>query len=206
MNGLIFLWLMWAGWIVSTFLLSKKNSWRLRGAAAALILIISFPYGIGLPGQHAGLTAVLIFLFSMLLIRKYSLIEKLFLFISSFIIGLSYSSFKLLSFYDPIIMVFDEKLMVTAILLVISYLLYSDAEQLKKRLLALVIGLIIGEFLTGVVFLQNELPYAAGGHFFLDLISIIAVSGGTMHLLQLLSNTQSSFIKTALKKGEVKNL
>ncbi|TYR76445.1 hypothetical protein FZC79_06065 [Rossellomorea vietnamensis] len=206
MNGLIFLWLMWAGWIVSTFLLSKKNSWRFRGSAASLILIISFPYGIGLPGQHAGLTVVLIFLFSMLMIRNYSLTEKLFLFISSFIIGLSYSSFKLLSFYDPIIMIFDEKVMVTAILLVISYLLYSDAEQVKKRLLALVIGLIIGEFLTGVVFLQHKLPYAAGGHFFLDLFSIIAVSGAVVHLLQLLTNTQSSFIKTALKKGEVKNL
>lgn len=206
MNGLIFLWLMWAGWIVSTFIVNKNNAWRFKCSAAILVLIISFPYAVGTPGQHAGLAAFEIFLFSMLLIRNYSLTEKLFLFLCSFIIGLSYSSFKLLSFYDPIIMVFDEKLMVTAILLVISYLLYSDVKQVKKRLLALVIGLIIGEFLTGTVFLQHKLPYAAGGHLFLDVISLIAVSVGGLHLLQLLSNTQSSFIKTALKKGEVKNL
>ncbi|MGF2616880.1 hypothetical protein FZC84_03410 [Rossellomorea vietnamensis] len=206
MNGLIFLWLMWAGWIASTFLMNKKSGWRLKSSAGSLILIISFPYGIGIDGMHAGLTTVLIFLFSMLFARNYNLHEKLYLILSSFIIGASYSSFKLLSFYDPVIMFLNEKIMVTAILLVISYLLYSDSEQVKKRLLALVIGLITGEILTGTVFAQQNLPYGAGGHFFLDVISIIAVSGGALHLLQLLSNTQSSFIKSALKKGEVKNL
>ncbi|MGM0845976.1 MAG: YphA family membrane protein [Bacillota bacterium] len=206
MNGLYFLWLMWAVWIISTFLLNKNNGSRLWCSAVSLILIISFPYGVTLPGLNAGLTSVLIFLLCMLFIRNCSLPEKLYLFISSFIIGMSYSSFKLLAFYDPIIMIVDEKIMVTAILLVVSFLLYSDVKQVKKRLLTLGIGLITGEFITGIVFMNNYLPYQIGGHLFLDVISISAASGVTLHLLQLLSNTQSSIIKTAFKKGEVRNL
>jgi hypothetical protein len=206
MNGLFFLWVMWAWWIISTFLLEKRNCWRLRSSAVVLILIISFPFGVSLFGYQVGVTAVLIFIFCMIYIKEFSLSEKLYLFLTSFIIGLSYSSFSLLSFYDPIMLVVDKKIMVTGILLILSILLYSDTKLAHKRQLAIVIGLVIGECLTGSVFIQNKLPYQIGGHFFLDVLSIIMVSGFALYVLQYLINSQSSVIKSALKKGEVKNL
>jgi hypothetical protein len=206
MDGLFFLWMMWAGWIISTFLLEKRNYWRLRSSASALILIISFPFGIGLFGFQMGAATALIFFYSMLFIRSFSLSEKLYLFLSSSIIGLSYSSFTLLSFYDPIMLIVDKKIMVTVILLILSVLLYGDIKLLKKRQLAIIIGMVTGECLTGKVFIQNGLPYQIGGHFFLDVLSIVVFSGFALHLLQYLANSQSSYIKSALKKGEVKNI
>ncbi|WP_409251192.1 hypothetical protein V1502_13655 [Bacillus sp. SCS-153A] len=206
MDGLIFLWLMWALWIVSTFLIERKNFWRLRCSAAVLILIISFPFGINLFGFQTGLALVLIFLYSMYFIKEFPLSEKLYMFIGSFIIGVSYSTLTLLSFYDPIILIVDKKIMVTAILLVLSLLLYGESQSFKKRLLAVIIGMIVGECLSGTVFWQNKLPYQIGGHFFLDVLSIIVASGFALHLLQVIISTHSTIIKSALKKGEVKNI
>ncbi|WP_421379265.1 YphA family membrane protein [Bacillus salacetis] len=206
MDGLMFLWMMWLCWIISTFLLEKQNDWRLRSSASALILIISFPFGIELFGLQVGVSAALIFLYSMYFIRGFSLSEKLYLFLSSSIIGLSYSSFTLLSFYDPIMLIMDKKIMVSVILIILSVLLYGDMKFLKKRQLAIIIGMLTGECLTGNIFIQNKLPYQIGGSSFLDVLSIIVASGFALHLFQYLANSQSSYIKSALKKGEVKNI
>ncbi|RIW33164.1 hypothetical protein D3H55_12330 [Bacillus salacetis] len=206
MEGSFFLWLMWAGWIISTFLLNKDNYWRFRSSVAALILIISFPFGVSLPGYQTGVTAVLIFLLSMMFIRRYSLSEKVYLFLCSFIIAMSYSSFSLLTFYDPVILVVDKKIMVTVIILILSLLMYGRMKYSQKRLLAIIIGMILGDFLTGAVFLESNLPYQIGTHFFLDVLSILVVGGCAVHLVQSLTDTQSSLIKSALKKGEVKNI
>jgi hypothetical protein len=206
MNGLIYLWLMWAGWIASTFLLSKKNPWRFKIAAASLILIISFPYGISIVNIQAGVSAVVVFIISLLFAKDFSLAEKLYLFISSFIIAASYSSFILLSLYDPVILVVDEKTMVTVILLVLSFLLYSDKNAVKKRLLAIIFGMILGQFMSGTVFIQTGLPYEIGGHLFLDVLTITVVLGGVLHLLQSIYIAQYPVIKSAYRKGEVKNI
>ncbi|EDL62583.1 YphA family membrane protein [Bacillus sp. SG-1] len=206
MDGLYFLWVMWAGWIFTTFLLDKNHYWRLRGSAAVLILIISFPFGISLSGIQTGVATVLIFLYSMVFIKDFSLSEKLYLFLASFIIGVSYSSLVLLSFYDPIILIADKKIMVTAILLVLSLLLYGERKLFIKRMLAIIIGMVTGECLTGAVFLQNKIPYQIGGHFFLDVLSVIVITGLALNLLQFLTYAQSTIVKSALKKGEVKNI
>jgi hypothetical protein len=206
MEGLFFLWLMWAGWIISTFMLEKKHYWRLRCSAAALIFIISFPYGISLSGFQTGVTAVLIFLSTMMFIKEFPLSEKLYLFLCSFIIAMSYSSFTLLSVYDPIILIVDKRIMTAAIILVLSILMYGGMKFSQKRIIAMLVGMITGEFLTGTVFMQTNLPYQIGSHLFLDMLSILVVSGCCVHLVQSLTNTQSNLIKSALKKGEVKNI
>ncbi|WP_456274216.1 YphA family membrane protein [Bacillus sp. AK031] len=206
MDGLLYLWLMWAGWIIGTFLLSKKSPWRLRVSATTLILIVSFPYGIDFFDFQAGTAAVLVFIISLLFAKEFSLAEKLYLFICSLIIAASYSSFILLSFYDPVILVVDKKIMVTVILLTLSYLLYSGKKAFKKRILAVIAGMVLGEFMSGTVFLQTGLPYLIGGHLFLDVLSIIVVSGGVLHLLQSIYVSQSHLIKSAYRKGEVKNI
>jgi hypothetical protein len=100
----------------------------------------------------------------------------------------------------------DKKIMVTVILLVLSYLLYSDRKAFKKRLLAVIAGMILGEFMSGTVFFQTGLPYQIGGHLFLDVLSIIVVFGGVLHLLQSIYVSQSHHIKSAYRKGEVKNI
>ena len=152
MDGLLFLWLMWAGWIISTFLISKNNPWRFKVSVCSLLLIISFPFGFRFSGFQPGAAVILIFLFSLLMIKEFSLAEKLYLFISAFIIAASYSSFMLLTLYDPIMLIADEKVMITVILLVLSYLLYSKWQTFRKRMLAVTVGLINRGILDRICF------------------------------------------------------
>jgi hypothetical protein len=169
MEGVYFYWLAWIGWIWTTFFMNKNNPLRLKWAIMLLAVIIVAPFTVDVLifELHLSAFAVALFIFSETRRKKTG--SFLYLFLSSFIIMLAYTSFLMFELFDPVWVLFDRKIMLGAAGFYLAVLLHKDRND---RILALVSGFLQGDILFSAVLWKFNFPYAAASMAFMDILFI----------------------------------
>ncbi|MFT4413112.1 hypothetical protein ACLM5H_04545 [Fredinandcohnia humi] len=168
MEGTIFYWIGWMCWVCSTFYM-KKSKERFLLSVFFLVLIIVSPYSFVLGTIKINISIFFILLFCFREISKKSSKQKLYLLICILTISLAYSSFLLFELYDPVWLLFNRNLMLSAALIYVTLMLVKD---FRSRIIALLIGAIQGDFLYGIVVTNINFSYDIGSFVFLDVIAI----------------------------------
>lgn len=169
MEGVYFYWLAWIGWVWTTFFMNKDNPLRLKWAIMLLAVIFVAPFTVNVLifELHLSAFAVAFFIFSETRRKKTG--SFLYLFLSSFIIMLAYTSFLMFELFDPVWVLFDRKIMLGALGFYLAVLLHKDRND---RILALVSGFLQGDILFSAVLWKFNFPYAAASMAFMDILFI----------------------------------
>jgi hypothetical protein len=169
MEGLYFYWLAWIGWVWTTFFMNKNNPLRLKMAVILLAVILAAPYTVDVFIFEMHLSAVAIAFFIFLETRRKKTGSFLYLFLTSFIIMLAYTSFLMFELFDPIWVLFDRKIMLGAAGFYLAVLLHKERQD---RILALISGFLQGDLLFSAILWKFNFPYAAASMAFMDLLFI----------------------------------
>jgi hypothetical protein len=169
MEGLYFYWLAWIGWVWTTFFMNKNNPLRLKSAVILLAVILAAPYTVDVFIFEMHLSAVAIAFFIFLETRRKKTGSFLYLFLTSFIIMLAYTSFLMFELFDPIWVLFDRKIMLGAAGFYLAVLLHKERQD---RILALISGFLQGDLLFSAILWKFNFPYAAASMGFMDLLFI----------------------------------
>jgi hypothetical protein len=169
MEGLYFYWLGWLGWIWATFFMDKKNPARMKMAVWLLASIFAASLNISLFFFDINLSAFIIALFLFIETRAKRTGAFLYLFTSSFIIMLAYTSFLLFELYDPVWVLFDRRIMIAAGGV---YLVLLLQKKKGNRSLSLIAGFLQGEILYSAILGNFKFPYQVSSLAFLDVLII----------------------------------
>ncbi len=204
LDGVLYLWFFWIVWVISTFLLPRTNPYRIHIALLSLLTIIIFPFTVKMGNVSFSLPLFLLVGCSFFLIRKYGLASKLYMLVGALIIGMVYASFYFFAIYDPVWIIIEEKFLLTSILLMFIFLLYSSSLQFMQRIHVLIQGTAIGEGLLTVEYQYIGFPKTVGDVAFLDTISLTIAIIYVIHLGYQLSSFFT--VKFTTRKGATKNL
>lgn len=169
MEGLYFYWLAWIGWVWTTFFMNKDHPMRLRWTAFLLAAILTAPLTVELLIIEVHLSALAIASFIFIETRRKKAGSFLYLFLSSFIIMLAYTSFLMFELFDPVWVLFDRKIMLGASGFYLAVLLHRERQD---RILALVSGFLQGDLLFSAILWKFKFPYAAASMAFMDILFI----------------------------------
>ncbi len=155
-------------WVCSTFLM-RKNKERLHLSILFLVTIILSPYYVGIGDININCSIFLLFFFGMKEISKRPKKQVLYLLICILTISLAYCSFLLFELYDPVWLLFNRNLMLSAALIYVTLMLLKD---FRLRFAGLLIGAMQGDILYGIIINHVNFSYEIGSFIFLDVISI----------------------------------
>lgn len=168
MEGIIFYWLFWLFWILSTFFM-RKDERRLKISLWLLLAIICSIHSIFLFQLEISITTLFMLLSTYIMVAKQKKGEKVYLFITSFIVMLAYTTFHLFELIDPVWLVIDRKWMLS---LLLFYLVVNQHKSMRMRILSLLSGSIHGEILFSIILRRYSNHYFVGGFEFLDCLAI----------------------------------
>lgn len=134
--------------------------------------------------------------------RRETLLNKLYILLTSLIICTSYVTFQLFKLYDPVWLIFEERLMLSGIII---YLILMLHKSQKNRFLTLIIGSAHGEFLYKLITAKLDFYIEIGSHFLLDIMAVCSLFFIGWYLLENLSYVIDTQSKRHNKKGRVLN-
>ncbi len=170
MEGIVFYWVAWSFWIMTTFITKKTSNYRLKASFCILVLIILRPYHITFMDLQISLAIIFLYLITLVQIIMLNGRTGLYLCITSFIIMLAYDSFLLFELYDPVWVMFNRDLMLAFLLVYLVVLLHSDKVQ---RFYTVLIGVTQGEFLYSMILKRLHFSYSIGADLFFDAVASI---------------------------------
>lgn len=170
MEGALFYWVGWALWVYLTFMLDKKNPYRLKLSIIILVLLFlsSIQFRIGSMDIYAGGLFLLITSYVFFSQEKRGAI--IYFFICSLIVSIAYVSFHLFEIFDPIWIIFNRKWMMA---IAFGYLALLLQKTLKGRLLIIISGTIHGEFLYAYTLSKFPFPYTIANLEYLDVCALM---------------------------------
>lgn len=171
MEGFIFFWLFWIFWIGTTFFMSRESK-RLKISIWLLLTIILSIHSITIFGIEVALSSLFILFTTYYLIGKQNKKLSIYLFISSFLIMLAYTTFHLFELYDPVWVIFNRSVMLSMLLVYIAVLLHFDVTH---RILSTLCGAVHGDILYSLLLRKVSLAHPIGLWAFLDIIAISAI-------------------------------
>src|SRR5690606_32574001 len=155
-EGIMFYWIAWTFWVITTFFMKKEDSLRLGFSLWLLALIILSPYSVPVFDFEISIAGIFlgcsIFGFGARIKGK----KLLYLFICSFIIMLAYVCFHLFALFDPVWLVFPRNWMLAAVLVFTSLILQ---ENKVSRILIILLGALQGEVLYALILSKYSFPY-----------------------------------------------
>jgi hypothetical protein len=169
MEGLYFYWLAWMCWVWTTFFMNKDHPHRLKLTVMLLAVIFAAPFTVDVFIFELHLSAFAIAFFIFFETRRKKTGSLLYLFISSFIVMLAYTSFLMFELFDPVWVLFDRKIMLGAAGFYLAVLLHKDRHD---RILALISGFLQGDILFSAILWKFKFPYAAASMVFMDILFI----------------------------------
>ncbi|MCM3122212.1 MULTISPECIES: hypothetical protein [unclassified Mesobacillus] len=196
MEGLYFYWLAWIAWIWVTFIMGKNHPNRLKWAICLLAVIIASPYKVDFLFFKFHLSAFPIAIFIFMETKRKKTGSFLYLFLTSFIIMLAYTSFLMFELFDPVWVLFDRKLMLGAAGFYLAILLHKGGQD---RMLALVTGFLQGDILYSAVLWRFNFPYEVASMTFMD---ILFISSGMLIAWSAVESLISIMSKTTLSEAE----
>jgi len=171
MAGAMFYWISWFFWVYLTFLLNKRNPYRLKLSVIILILIFlsNFQFMVGIFEIQAG--GLFLLITSCIFISQEKRGAIIYYFICSFIVSIAYVTFHLFEIFDPIWIIIKKEWMMG---IVFGYLAILLQKTLKGRLLIVICGTMQGEFLHAYILNKIPFPYKIGAFEYLDVCALIA--------------------------------
>ncbi len=171
MEGLIFYWLFWLCWVVTTFFYPKNHPYRLPVSAWILGTIILSDVSLaflGLEWNGAGLFIIVtIYLYIAQLNRK----RVLYFLLSAFILMLLTVCFLFFELFDPVWILIDREWLLAIFVVYGTLLLHSDKNA---RLLSLLFGMVHGEIFYAFILKRFSFTYSISSLAFLDALAIAA--------------------------------
>ena len=167
MDGIYFYWFSWIGWIISTFFM-KKDQTRFLISTAILLLIIMSSIVVQIENYKLNISIVFLLISSYSLVRTKTKLQKIYLLICVITVMLAFVSFHLFELFDPVWLLFNRKWMLAFAL---SYIILMLLQDMKTRIVALIIGASQGEFLYVFILSKFNIRYEIGSFQFLDVLS-----------------------------------
>lgn len=170
MDGLFFYWILWMAWVI--FMFFVPNTYQHRYAILFHLLAVIFlaAYELKVYRYVMNLSSIYLFIVCSFYIRSLSLFKTIAFILSCFIISLGYASFQIFSLVDPIWVIFKAEWMLGILLNYLVIILFRDW---KMRIVALLIGMIIGDSIYAALLRFNYIPYTAGSYVWMDMAVLI---------------------------------
>ena len=179
LEGIIFLGVAWVIWIIATFFIKRTSKDRFKIAFIVLLLIILSPFETSFFDFQFNAAAVFLYLYLLVEVAYLNRKTGYYLFLSTLILMLAYVSFLLMELYDPILVIFERKWMVSFILVYLCLLLEDNK---KLRYYSILIGTLHGELIFSFILKKITLTYPVGTFPFFDTIAsaLILLSAWTV--------------------------
>ncbi|MCU9613720.1 hypothetical protein OEV98_09115 [Caldibacillus lycopersici] len=169
MEGFLFFWIAWSGWIISTFILDKQNKYRLKIAATLLIVIILSDIHISIVSFHISLAAIFLLVVGYLYFIKKTFWFLLYTTIRIITITLAGASFLLMALYDPVWVIFDLAWLQSILFTILALVLFKKYEE---RIFSTIIGLIQADIIYSYLLKPFDIQYPIGSFAYFDGIAL----------------------------------
>ncbi|WP_042355255.1 YphA family membrane protein [Bacillus rubiinfantis] len=181
MEGGIFYWCFWAAWVYITFILGRRNPYRLKLAVIVLSVLAFSTSHFRIGTIQVAWSGVLLLLFSYSFLAQAKVRYILYYSFCSLIISIAYCSFHLFEVFDPVWLLFKKEWMIS---ICICYLTILLQKNISHRLVIAVSGTIQGDCLTAFIFNKLHISYAVAALSYLDICSLIMMLIGCWSLLE----------------------
>ncbi|MCQ6273865.1 hypothetical protein JMM81_02590 [Bacillus sp. V3B] len=175
MDGLLFYWFFWLGWIVTTFFYPKTHPERLIVSAWILVVILLSTTTLNVVVFEMSAAGLFIILTMYLYAATLQIKKLLYFFLSSFILMLTTVCFLLFELFDPIWVWIEREWLLAILVTIIVVLLQSDKKQ---RILIMLLGMIQGELFYSLILMKYSFSNPVA-----TLYSLDAVAGASAFLV-----------------------
>ncbi|EIT86575.1 hypothetical protein A374_03354 [Fictibacillus macauensis ZFHKF-1] len=146
MDGVLFYWISWAGFIYTTFLMKKQRN-RTFFACLLLGVIIAEEWQLQLSFFSVHVSYIVLFLSSFYFLPRTSFWRMLYFVFTTCAIACAYAGLSLLAMYDPVWLQYGLKWGIPLFVVVLSLLFTNDAAV---RVYSVLSGMLVGELLFQV--------------------------------------------------------
>lgn len=199
MEGLLFYWIFWFGWVITTFFYRRGHPHRLPVSAWILgaVILSSFTFNfLGLQWNGTGLFIILtVYLYIAGLQSK----RSLYFLLSSFIIMLLTVCFLLYELFDPVWIIMERKWLLAILAVYGTILLHSDKNE---RILSLLFGMIHGEIFYAFILKTFSFSYPVSSPAFLDSMSLACVLVLAWNSLELMTAFFNKYFQSVEKEKQ----
>ena len=189
MEGFLFFWLAWSGWIFFTFIMEKDHPARFPLAALVSLVIILAKYSFSLGPLEISWAVLLLLPTGFFYYRKRRFRELVTSGLKILIITAFATAFFILSVYDPVWIFLDIHWMQTILFAPLSLLLF---HHFGERFVATMIGFIQADFLFSLLLANFGLHHPVLSLSFFDglslLFAVLSVWSGLENLHQSFGN------------------
>ncbi|GGE38639.1 hypothetical protein GCM10011391_16810 [Pullulanibacillus camelliae] len=181
LDGILFYWLSWCGW-VTVFFLMKKGRERTFLAINLLMVISLSQQHITIFHEQINIAFLYVLLLAFFFLKRLTVMVLLYQMMCFMIIGMAYFLENLYLLIDPAILLLISPWMLCIPLFFICQFL---AKGFRQRVSAAIIGMCLGELLYALAL--EPLEHRIGGPEFLDhfalTVALIAVYHSLQHAL-----------------------
>lgn len=168
MEGMYFYWISWCCWLIFTFL-APKNKLRFIICSLILLAIISSATYFQLYTFEIHATFLLLMITTSVYIAKQPWQKIMYLLFTSLVLTFTYVSFYLFAIYDPVWVIFSEKVMSAALIVYITLLLH---KSYLDRIVAAALGMLQGQLLYAIILKRYQMDIPIGDLVYLDTLAI----------------------------------
>lgn len=178
LDGILFYWLIWCGWITAFFLM-KRSCLQAQLTIHLLIVISLSQCHFVILHERVNATFLYVLLLAFYFLKRFTIITLLYHMMCFLIIGMMYFLEQLYLLIDPSVLLLISPWMLCIPIVLLCHFL---TKAFRKRLLASVIGMCWGAVLYS--FALNPLPHTIGNLAFLDNLGLTTSLIIAYHVLQ----------------------
>jgi hypothetical protein len=199
MEGLLFYWIFWLGWVITTFFYRRDHPHRLPISAwilgAVILSSVTFNF-LGLQWNGTGLFIIVtVYLYIAGLQSK----RAYYFLLSSFIIMLLMVCFLLYELFDPVWIIMERKWLLAILVVYGTLLLHSDKNE---RILSLLFGMIHGEIFYAFILKKFSFSFPVSSPAFLDSMSLACVLVLAWNSLELMTAFFNKYFQSVEKEKQ----
>jgi len=168
-EGLLFYWILWVGWIIITFFYPKNHPDRLNYAAWLLISILLSTTSVPLGLFEITGTGFFMMVTSYIYFSRLKKKKRLYFLLSTFILMLVTVCFLLYELFDPVWLFMKREWLLAIILTCVTLLLLHDQKQ---RMIAIILGFIHGEIFYSLILAEYSFTYPVATLYSLDSFAL----------------------------------
>ncbi|WP_096153741.1 MULTISPECIES: YphA family membrane protein [Bacillus] len=147
MEGHLFYYLAWVGWIIVFFFFSDKKL-RFLLSSVILLLIICSHFYINVLEFRWNLAYFVLLVATFFFLSKVTRKNSVYMYFASTSISLVYVTFIIFEIFDPVFIFLGREWMLTFIILYMCFMLFKEKEQ---RYIGVLTGLLQGELLAAFI-------------------------------------------------------
>lgn len=165
--GLIFYWICWIFWIITTFFMGKG---RKRTLLSCLILIIIACSSLQLSIKNFPISVAMIILLFVSLLMQGKLKGMVYHSFSSFIVAVGYTAILLWENSVPYWFILPRYIIIPVLIVFLITLL---TKNVRNRLVIGLAGMVFGEFMYSLILGSYAIPEMAGEMEFFDCLLLV---------------------------------